>query len=160
YSSVAIRWKRTGMESSTLPTSHEIFAPAQKSITKRRTPRRTAEAREGPHLLHERVGEEADGEGADLLSLPRQRARQVDHDRQLRQLRRLKAQAPQANPPARPAREMADARDEDEDEGDECEKEKGISHPLESPVARAHGQDHQAEPQARGDELDRKSTRL
>src|SRR5690606_33707405 len=77
---------------------------------------------EGEEADDEGVGEEADGEGADLLLLPGQRARQVDHDGELGQLRRLEAQAPDADPTPRTTGQMTDTGDEDEDEGDQREQ--------------------------------------
>jgi hypothetical protein len=64
----------------------------------------------------QRMRDDAEGEGADLLALPDDRRRQVEDERELRDLGRLEADDPQVDPAARAPADDADARDEHEDQ--------------------------------------------
>jgi hypothetical protein len=99
----------------------------------------------------EEVGEEADREDLDLLALPRERAREVKDERDLRRLGRLELERAERDPALRAARRLADERHEEEQHDGRAEdrvRERGDATRPE-----LEREDEQGEPDARREEL-------
>ena len=93
-----------------------------------------------PH--HQVVRHDAELEGGEARALLHQRARQVQHERELGELGGLDAERAQVEPAARPPAREPDARDEDQHERHQDDDEQRVGRPA---IGVRRG-DHRAEP--------------
>ena len=94
----------------------------------------------------DQVGQDAEGELTHALAFPRDRARQIEHDRDLGELRWLQAERPDADPAPRAAARDADARNQHQRQRHQGADQQRVGEALEP--FQAHVRDHQQQRRA------------